>query len=49
MSHLIPTAGQVASTTTSDIRDHEGALLPLLDPTMSFASSRKFKPHLSTG
>ncbi|XP_033733856.1 estrogen receptor gamma-like isoform X1 [Pecten maximus] len=45
VSHLMPPSSHVPSSTTSDMRDHEGSLLPLLDASMSYAGSRKFKQH----
>ncbi|XP_021374787.1 estrogen receptor-like isoform X1 [Mizuhopecten yessoensis] len=47
VSHLMPHSSHVPSSTTSDMRDHEGSLLPLLDASMSYAGSRKFKQHAS--
>uniref|UniRef100_K1QUU5 Estrogen receptor n=1 Tax=Magallana gigas TaxID=29159 RepID=K1QUU5_MAGGI len=34
---------QVPSSTTLEFRDHDGRILPLLDPSLSFADGRKLK------
>lgn len=40
---------QVPSSTTLEFRDHDGRILPLLDPSLSFADGRKLKHGAVSG
>nr|ANC90315.1 estrogen receptor [Saccostrea glomerata] len=40
---------QVPSSTTLEFRDHDGRILPLLDPSLSFADGRKLEHSAATG